>query len=97
MTSPAFVWDDDKYRKNLRRHGVAFEDAATVFQDENGLAMFDPEHSNDEDRYILLGMSATLRLLVVCHCYRESDTVIRIISARKAIKGERKQYEEKML
>ena len=95
MTSPVFVWDDDKQRANVRKHGITFEEAATVFRDDNGLVIYDAEHSKQEDRFILLGLSATLRLLVVCHCYRENEHTIRIFSARKAMKGEREQYEEK--
>jgi uncharacterized DUF497 family protein len=67
---------------------VSFEEAQTVFLDENAVRYFDPDHSEDEDRFIMLGMSFTLRVLVVCHCYREDDSVIRIISARKADKGQ---------
>ena len=93
MTRPVFVWDDGKYRENRRKHGVTFEEAATVFRDENGLVMYDPEHSEQEDRFILLGLSEPLRLLVVCHCYRENDGVIRIISARRATRHEQIQYE----
>lgn len=93
MTSPVFVWDGAKYRENRRKHGVTFEEAATVFRDENGLVMYDPEHSGQEDRFILLGLSAPLRLLVVCHCYRENNSVIRIISARRATRQEKIQYD----
>jgi uncharacterized protein len=84
-----------KYRENRRKHGVTFEEAATVFRDENGLVMYDPEHSGQEDRFILLGLSEPLRLLVVCHCYRENDGVIRIISARRATRQEKIQYDRK--
>ncbi len=83
-----FVWDESKAALNLEKHGVSFEDAATVFQDEDALRIFDPDHSEDEDRFLLLGTSATLRILVVCHCYRENETQIRIISARKATANE---------
>jgi uncharacterized DUF497 family protein len=95
MEIPTFVWDETKQRQNLRKHGVSFEEAATVFHDEDGLVLDDPDHSQQEDRFILLGMSAVLRLLVVCHCYREGDRVIRIISARKATPRERRQYKER--
>jgi len=84
MTGIRFEWDKKKSRENKRRHGVSFEEAQTVFLDENAIRYFDPDHSHDEDRFIMLGMSYTLRVLVVCHCYHVNDTVIRIISARKA-------------
>ncbi len=84
MNDIRFEWDKKKSRENKRRHGVSFEEAQTVFLDENAIRYFDPDHSHDEDRFIMLGMSFKLRVLVVCHCYHVSDTVIRIISARKA-------------
>lgn len=87
-----FVWDDSKYRGNQKKHGVAFEEAMTAFTDENARVMHDREHSDDEDRFVLLGFSAKLRLLVVCHTYRKDK--IRIISARRANKKERNQYGE---
>ncbi|MFH1352759.1 MAG: BrnT family toxin [bacterium] len=87
-----FVWDEKKNRTNQRRHGVSFEEAQTVFFDDTAIEYFDPEHSEDENRFILLGMSFRLRVLVVCHCYREGDSIIRIISSRKATKKERKTY-----
>ena len=88
-----FAWDESKNRANTRKHGVSFEEAQTVFYDDNAKEYFDPDHSKDEDRFILLGMSSRLRVLVVCHCYRQNDNVIRIISARKADKKERGSYE----
>ena len=87
-----FVWDMCKAAANLRKHGVSFEEAQTVFVDADALRIFDPDHSVDEDRFILLGLSSVLRVLVVCHCYRENDAVIRIISARKATKMEAQTY-----
>ena len=90
-----FEWDERKAAVNRRKHGVSFEEARTVFVDEAALQIPDPQHSEDEDRFIMLGMSIRLRVLVVCHCYRESDEVIRIISARKADREERHQYEER--
>jgi len=87
-----FEWDEDKNSANLQKHGLSFMEAMTVFDDDNALYKPDIDHSQDEDRFIILGMSANLRLLVVCHCYRESDTVIRIFSARKATKSESDQY-----
>ena len=92
MTDIRFLWDERKNRENRRKHRVSFEEAQTVFLDENAVRYFDPDHSEDEDRFIMLGMSFTLRVLVVCHCYREDDSVIRIISARKADKGEQSDY-----
>ena len=92
MAEIRFEWDPRKSASNRRKHGVGFEEASTVFTDEHALLIDDPEHSNGEDRFILLGLSASLRMLVVCHCYRESDEVIRIISARKANRKERETY-----
>jgi uncharacterized DUF497 family protein len=87
-----FSWDERKNRENRRKHGVAFEEASTAFADENARLKHDPDHSEDEDRFILLGFSAKLRLLVVTHIYRQDGKQIRIVSARKATPNERKQY-----
>ncbi len=87
-----FKWDENKNRKNKREHGVSFEEAQTVFLDESAIRFFDPDHSDEEDRFIMLGISFKLRVLVVCHCYRENDEVIRLISARKADKDEIRDY-----
>ena len=76
------------------KHGVSFAEASTVFEDVNALVISDPEHSEDEERFVILGFSLQANLLVVCHCYRASESVIRIISARKATKNETKQYNE---
>ena len=95
MAHIGFEWDDDKSQINNKKHGVTFDEAQTIFSDENALLIPDPEHSTDEDRFILLGLSAKFRILVVCHCYRSSDEIIRIISARKAGKVEEKQYWER--
>ena len=92
MPDIEFEWDERKSRENKRKHKVSFEEAQTVFLDENAMRFFDPDHSQDEDRFLMLGMSFTLRVLVVCHCYREDDSVIRIISARKADKREQSDY-----
>ncbi len=92
MTRLIFVWDDAKSLANTRKHGVSFEEASSAFSDEEALFMADPERSEDEDRFILLGLSRRLRILVVCHCYRASESAIRIISARKADRSEREQY-----
>ena len=87
-----FQWDKSKNRTNQKKHNVSFEEAKTVFYDENARLIHDPDHSDNEDRYILLGMSSNLRLLIVIHTYREIDEIIRIISARKATKNEIKYY-----
>lgn len=92
MNGLRFVWDERKNLANQRKHGVSFEEAETAFHDENAKVYFDPDHSEDEDRFILLGMSLQLRLLVVCHCYREGESVVRIISARRADKREERDY-----
>ena len=92
MAGIRFGWDKLKDHANQRKHRVSFEEAQTVFLDENALFMEDPEHSGSEDRFLLLGISSELRTIVVCHCYREMDKVIRIISARKTTKSEREQY-----
>ena len=92
MNDIRFEWNDRKSRENKRKHGVSFEEAQAVFLDENAVRYFDPDHSENEDRFIMLGMSFALRVLVVCHCYRENDSVIRIISARKADRHEQSGY-----
>jgi len=92
MSDIQFKWDERKNRENKRKHKVSFEEAHTVFFDGNAIRYFDPDHSEDEDRFLMLGMSFTLRVLVVCHCYRKNNSVIRIISARKADKGEQSNY-----
>jgi len=94
MKNLEFSWDTEKDRGNQKKHGVSFQEAQTVFYDENARLIDDPDHSEDEERFILLGISSKLRILTVCHCYRVDDTVIRIISARKTTQTERKQYEE---
>ncbi|MBU6260706.1 MAG: BrnT family toxin [Burkholderiales bacterium] len=92
MSSLRFDWDPKKAAANRLKHGVSFEDAQTVFADERARLIDDPDHSEDEDRFILLGLSSTLRLLVVAHCYRSEGNVIRIISARKATREEQADY-----
>ena len=86
-------WDANKNITNQKKHHISFEEAQTVFYDENALLINDPDHSEEEERFILLGFSRRANLLVVCHCYRQSESVIRIISARKATKTEEKSYE----
>ena len=92
MADLRIEWDPRKAVANLTKHGISFEEAMTAFSDENGRLIPDPDHSEDEDRFILLGMSWSLRILVVCHCFRAAEGVIRIISARKATRPERSQY-----
>jgi uncharacterized DUF497 family protein len=92
MNDIRFEWDERKSLQNKRKHGVSFIEAQTVFLDENAIRYYDPDHSEDEDRFIMLGMSFKLRVLVVCHCYRTDDKVIRIVSARKANKKEAAAY-----
>ncbi len=87
-----FEWDARKAALNLRKHGVSFNEAKEIFFDNAARLLADPDHSADEDRFVMLGMSRRARLLVVCHCYRKSDDVIRIISARRANQVERGQY-----
>ena len=92
MNSIIFEWDEQKNQVNQKKHAVTFEEAMSVFTDEKARFMADPNHSRSEDRFILLGLSASLRTLVVCHCYRKKDNAIRIISARKATRKERIYY-----
>ena len=87
-----FEWDEAKNRESQRKHGVSFEEARTVFYDEDAIEFFDDDHSKREDRFLLLGLSSRLRVLMICHCLREDGDVIRIISARKAKPNERKHY-----
>jgi len=89
-----FDWDERKNRRNRTKHGVWFEEAQSVFGDTHARLFYDPEHSVEEDRFLLLGVSSAARILVVVHCYGESDSTIRIISARKATKKEVRFYEE---
>jgi uncharacterized DUF497 family protein len=88
-----FEWEPQKASANLKKHGVSFEEAKSVFYDERARLISDPDHSEDEDRFILLGLSHSLRVILVCHCYRSKGNVIRIISARKASNRELKAYE----
>lgn len=92
MGNIKFEWDENKNRINQKKHGVSFDEAKTVFYDEEALVIDDPEHSEEEERFIILGLSSRANLLVVCHCCRDSDTVIRIISARKATRTETEYY-----
>ena len=89
-----FEWDENKNTINKKKHGISFEEAETAFYDDEAVVIPDPEHSQDEERFILLGFSAMVRLLTVCHCFRGEDDIIRIISARKATRIETEQYTE---
>lgn len=92
MSTLRFEWDERKAAANARKHGVSFDEAKSVFVDERAKLIDDPDHSEDEERFVLLGLSSALRLLLVCHCYRSEGNVIRIISARKATTRESKSY-----
>ncbi len=92
MNELGFEWDRNKEKVNIKKHGVSFEEARAVFYDENAIQYYDPDHSEDEDRFILVGISFKLRVIVVCHCFRKSETVVRIISARKADNYEENEY-----
>jgi uncharacterized DUF497 family protein len=88
-----FIWDEHKHQTNQKKHGVSFEEAKSVFFDEYARLLADPDHSETEERYLLLGMSIRMRLLVVSHCYRENDYIIHFISARAATRFEQQQYQ----
>lgn len=94
MTYLSFEWDPNKADTNQHKHGVSFNEAQSVFYDEHARLIPDPDSSIGEERFIIMGMSEEYNTLVVCHCYRKGDEIIRIISARKAEKRERKQYED---
>ena len=92
MEYVSFEWDKSKSIKNEEKHGVSFKEAQSVFYDEGAVEFFDDNHSDDEDRFLLLGRSFNFRIIMVCHCVREDDSKIRIISARKATKNELEFY-----
>jgi len=92
MSNITFEWDASKASLNKKKHGISFDEAKTVFFDENAKVIHDPEHSDDEERFVILGLSVNVRMLVVIHCYRKNDCIIRIISARKATQKESMQY-----
>jgi len=92
MIELQFEWDKRKEKANIKKHDISFDEARTVFYDENAIQFFDPDHSDDEDRFVLLGISFKLRVVVVCNCFRENDTVVRIISARKSDGDEENEY-----
>ena len=90
-----FEWDDKKNQTNIQKHGISFEEASSVFYDEEALIISDEVHSKKEERFIMIGFSYKFNILVVCHCHRQNETIVRIISARKATKNERKEYLER--
>ena len=92
MKQLLFEWDKLKESANIKKHGISFEEARTSFYDENAVQFFDPDHTDKEDRFILLGVSHKLNTLIVCHCFREEETTVRIISERKADKDEVNVY-----
>lgn len=92
MKDICFEWNEAKGKANIRKHGISFEEAKSVFYDEYALLIADPDHSETEDRFLLLGLSASLRLLLVCHCFEADDNLIRIISCRKASRKEMLLY-----
>ena len=94
MNKIQFSWDENKAKSNFIKHRVSFDEAKTVFDDNNARLIPDPDHSEDEERFILLGLSCTLKILTVVHCYRENENSIRLISARKTTKKEEKHYKE---
>lgn len=96
MDDIGFEWDNNKNNTNIKKHGISFDEAKTVFSDPFARLISDPDHSEEEDRFILLGMSMSLKILVVCHCYRKDDSVIRIVSARKATRKEEAIYKENL-
>jgi len=91
-----FEWDPEKNKTNFQKHGIYFDEAETVFEDIHALRIFDKEHSVDEERFIIIGFSGKERELMVCHCYKNGDEVIRIFSARRATDKEKKQYAERI-
>ena len=92
MNSKRFTWDENKQDANIRKHGIDFYEAITVFDDPHSVTEYDDEHSFDEDRFVIIGISESMRMLIVCHCFRDDDNKIRIISARKATRPEANQY-----
>ena len=94
MNTIKFDWDKNKARINLAKHKVSFEEGQSVFDDDNARLIFDPDHSENEDKFILLGLSCSLKILTVVHCYKDENNIIHLISARKATKSEIKNYKE---
>lgn len=96
MREIEFEWDPKKAKSNLKKHGVSFEEASTAFWDDHALVIDDPDHSLEEERFVLLGLSSNVRLATVVHCFRSADDVIRIISARRATPGEQSSYQSQV-
>lgn len=94
METLSFEWDENKNEINKKKHGISFETAQEVFYDDNAILFDDPDHSVGEERFLIIGMTRSLKVCIVSHCYRDQDNVIRLISAREATKHERKTYEE---
>jgi len=92
LSERTFAWDEEKQAANIKKHKITFIEATTVFDDENALIRDDPDHSQNEDRFIIIGFSENARLFIVCHCNRTDDSIIRIITARKANRRERREY-----
>ena len=92
MQNDRFIWDENKHDDNICKHGIDFFEAATVFDDPNAVIEYDETHSIEEDRFVVIGISENMRLLLVCHCYKDDGDKIRIISARKATRPEANQY-----
>jgi len=92
MKDISFEWDDKKAKSNFKKHGVSFDEAQSVFYDDHAIQFWDDNNSDNEDRFLMLGLSNKFRVLLVVHCFRESESTIRIISARKATKNEMKEY-----
>ncbi|MCR4792079.1 MAG: BrnT family toxin [Lachnospiraceae bacterium] len=97
MKTISFEWDEQKNKKNIAKHGISFEEASTVFCDDDALVFDDPDHSAYEERFLVIGLSFNERLCIVSHCYRDDDNVIRLISARLATKKEKKVYNDNLL
>ena len=94
MNELHFTWDENKNGINQRKHGISFEEAKDVFDDENAILFDDPDHSAEEERFLIIGIAETKGICIVSHCYRDDDNIIRIISARKATKNEKRIYRE---
>ena len=94
MKEIEFNWDENKNEINKKKHGLSFEEAVEVFEDENAILFDDPDHSLDEDRFLIIGAIRSTKIYIVSHCYRDNDNVIRLISAREATKNEKRIYQE---
>ncbi len=92
MNKITFQWDEQKNKINQQKHGISFEEAESVFFDDYAIQFWDEDHSQEEERFLLLGISSKMRILIVVHCFREEDSIMRIISARKATKNENQEY-----